>query len=70
MERRSDGPRLIDDMVADLGGPRTASFLEKVERVIDFDALAPALVRRHRHALRQLRPQRLVLAFEVLSVAH
>lgn len=44
MERRGDGPGLIDGMAADLGGPRTAGFLEKVERVVDFEALA-ALVR-------------------------
>jgi len=43
MERRSDGPALIDGMTADLGGPRTAGFLEKVERVIDFDALADSI---------------------------
>lgn len=40
MERRSTGPALIDGMTADLGGPRTAGFLEKVEQVIDFEALA------------------------------
>ena len=43
MERHSDGPSLIDGMAADLGGPRTASFLEKVERVIDFEGLATTL---------------------------
>lgn len=43
MERRSNGPGLIDGLAADLGGPRTAGFLEKVERVIDFAALAEAI---------------------------
>ena len=43
MERRSDGPSLIDGMTADLGGPRTAGFLEKVQRVIDFEALADSI---------------------------
>jgi len=43
MERRSDGPSLIDGMAADLGGPRTADFLGKVERVIDFEALADSI---------------------------
>lgn len=40
MERQSDGPMLIDGMTADLGGPRTAGFLEKVTRAIDLEALA------------------------------
>jgi len=40
MERRTDGPGLIDGMTADLGGPRTAGFLEKVTRAIDVEALA------------------------------
>lgn len=44
MERRSEEPGLIDGLAADLGGPRTAQFLEKVERVIDFEALA-AMIR-------------------------
>lgn len=43
MERRSDGPSLLDGLAAELGGPRTASFLEKVERVIDFEALAASI---------------------------
>lgn len=43
MERRSDGPGLIDGMVADLGGPRTSGFLEKVERVIDFQTLTASI---------------------------
>lgn len=43
MERRSDGPSLIDGMAADLGGPRTASFLEKVAKVIDFEGLAATI---------------------------
>jgi IS5 family transposase len=44
MERRGDEPSLIDGLAADLGGPRTAGFLEKVGRVIDFQALA-AMIR-------------------------
>lgn len=40
MERRSKGLSLIDGLVADLGGPRTAAFLQKVEEAIDFEALA------------------------------
>lgn len=40
MERTNQAPMLIDGMTADLGGPRTASFLDKVARVIDFEALA------------------------------
>lgn len=43
MERRSDGPSLIDGLAADLGGPRTAGFLTKVGRVIDFEALADSI---------------------------
>jgi len=43
MERPSDGPMLIDGMTADLGGPRTAAFLGKVARVIDFHALADSI---------------------------
>ncbi len=43
MERRSDGPSLIDGMTADLGGPRTAGFLDKVQRVIDCEALADSI---------------------------
>jgi len=43
MERPSDGPMLIDGLTADLGGPRTAAFLGKVARVIDFHALADSI---------------------------
>jgi len=43
MERPSDGPMLIDGLTADLGGPRTAAFLGKVARVIDFQALADSI---------------------------
>lgn len=40
MERRSDGPKLVDGMTAELGGPRTAALLAKVDRVVDWEALA------------------------------
>jgi IS5 family transposase len=40
MERQGMGPTLLDGMAADLGGPRTGQFLERVAEVIDFEALA------------------------------
>lgn len=43
MERVSKAPMLIDGMTADLGGPRTSGFLEKVERVVNFQALADSI---------------------------
>ena len=43
MERRIDAPIVIDGMAADLGGPRTASFHEKVERAINVEALADSI---------------------------
>lgn len=40
MERQIKAPTLMDGLTADLGGPKTAGFLEKVAGVIDFEALA------------------------------
>ena len=40
MERRQAEPTILDGLMADLGGPLTTAFLDKVEQVIDFEALA------------------------------
>lgn len=40
MERQSEGPKLIDGLVAGLGGPRTTRFLAQVDQVVNFEALA------------------------------
>lgn len=40
MERRIEALTLMDGLTADLGGPKTAGFLEKVAGVVDFEALA------------------------------
>ena len=43
MERQNGDLSLMDGMAADLGGPRTAAFLDKVERAIDFESLAQTI---------------------------
>ena len=43
MERKTAAPSLIDGLTADLGGPRTASFLDKASAAINFEALAAGL---------------------------
>lgn len=43
MERRMLEPTLLDGMVADLGGPRTAAFFERCEAVIPFAELAASV---------------------------
>ncbi|QQE12263.1 IS5 family transposase [Planctomycetota bacterium] len=43
MERRSSEPGLIDGLTADLGGAKTSSFLDKVQKAIDFKTLANGL---------------------------
>lgn len=40
MERKGSEPTLIDGLVADMGGPKTSSFLQSVAKVIDFEAIA------------------------------
>lgn len=40
MERRTEEPTLLDGLTAELGGPKTSAFLDKVQQVIDFEALA------------------------------
>jgi len=44
MERKNRDPMLMDGLVAELGGPRTRTFLESAAKAVDFEALA-ALVR-------------------------
>lgn len=43
MERRSKDLQLIDGMAADLGGPRTADFLSKIDQAMDLKALADSI---------------------------
>lgn len=43
MERTSRQPTLTDGMVADLGGPRTAAFLGRMDELVEWDALVEAL---------------------------
>jgi len=43
MERQNGGLSLMDGMAAGLGGPRTAAFLDKVERAIDLESLAQTI---------------------------
>lgn len=40
MERRNADPSLVDGMTADLGGPRTASLLTRLDKVVPWEALA------------------------------
>ena len=43
MERKPAAASPLDALTADLGGPRTASFLDKANAAIDFEALAAGL---------------------------
>jgi IS5 family transposase len=43
MERKSSEPKLIDGLMADLGGPRTARFLDAASKAVDFDRLASTI---------------------------
>lgn len=43
MERKSSEPKLIDGLMADLGGPRTARFLDAAAKAVDFDRLAATI---------------------------
>ena len=43
MERRSSELSLIDGLSADLGGAKTSSFLDKVQKAVDFKVLADGL---------------------------
>jgi transposase, IS5 family len=40
MERRNADPSLVDGMTADLGGPRTADLLGKLDKVVPWETLA------------------------------
>ncbi len=40
MERRNAEPSLVDGMTADLGGPRTADLLARLDRVVPWETLA------------------------------
>lgn len=40
MERRNADPSLVDGMTADLGGPRTAELLDRLDRVVPWETLA------------------------------
>ncbi len=43
MERQNLQPTLLDGMLADLGGPRTAAFFAKADAFVPWDALAASL---------------------------
>ncbi len=40
MERKTAEPKLLDGLMADLGGPRTSRFLDAAAKAVDFDRLA------------------------------